>query len=113
MPLATYDGYAYFWVDFSNWQLGDALVDEADDLPLYTRNSPEVAQHETGADATVFSSNLAPNPFTSDVMVGEGNRRLYQVSLGRVADSTIAVYIDDVGANQVDSNERTWYDGIG
>lgn len=112
VPLATYDVYAYFWVDSSDWRLGASLADEAGDLPLYSRNSPEVIRYYDGADATVFSSSLGANPFTSDVMVAEGNRRLYQAPLGRVTDSTIAVYIDDV-PNQPDSNQRTWYDGIG
>ncbi|TWT38081.1 hypothetical protein KOR34_30490 [Posidoniimonas corsicana] len=113
VPAGTYDVFAYFWSDSSNtWRMGASLVDEAGDLPVYDPASPGVVQFYDGVDATVLSSSLASNPFTSDVMVGEGNRRLYEVPLGQVTGTEIAVYIDDE-PNQADQAQRTWYDGIG
>lgn len=113
VPQGTYDVYTYFWSDSSNnWRMGASLTDEAGDLPLYLPGDPGVVQFYSGADATVFSSSLAPNPFASDVMIAEGNRRLYQIPMGQVTGTSITVYIDD-SPNQASQDERTWYDGIG
>lgn len=115
LQLGWYNVYAYFWSDTSSWRLGASLSDEAGDLPLYQANpdTPGVVKFYDGADATVFSSSLSVNPFTSDdVMVAEGNRRLYQAFVGTIYSSAFTVNIDD-DPNQVDSNQRTWYDGVG
>jgi hypothetical protein len=114
LPAGMYNVYAYFWSDTSNWRLGAALADGPGNLPLYTFQplSPGVVQYYTGADATVLSSSLSPNPFTTGVMIGEGNRRLLQIPLGTVTGSGFTVYADD-DPMQADSNQRTWYDGVG
>lgn len=114
VPDGTYDVYAYFWSDSSNtWRMRASLADSVGDLPLYLPGDAGVTQFYSGSDATVFSSTLTPNPFTSDVMIAEGNRRLYQIALGQVTGTSVAVYIDDMGAGQTTQSERTWYDGIG
>lgn len=114
LGAGVYNVYAYFWSDTSNgWRIQASLTDNpGGDLPLYTPTTTGVVQYYTGADATVFSSTLAPNPFTSDVMIGEGNRRLYQASLGQVNGTSLTVFIDD-SSMQADQNERTWFDGVG
>jgi hypothetical protein len=109
----TYDVYAYFWSDTSlTWRLGASLSDSGGDLPLYMPGDAGVTQFYSGADATVFSSSLAQNPFTTDVMIAEGNRRLYQVSLGQVTGTGFSVYIEP-DRNHTLQSERTWYDGVG
>jgi hypothetical protein len=114
VPAGTYNVFAYFWSDNSNmWRLRAGLTDAAGDLPLYIPGDAGVTQFYTGADATVMSSTLAPNPFTSDVMIAEGNRRLYQIALGQSTGSSVTVFVDDMGATQTAFNERSWYDGIG
>ncbi len=84
------------------------------DLPLYIFQplTPGVVQHYTGADASVGSATLSPNPFTANVVVAEGNRRMLQIPLGQITGTSFSVFIDDSSA-QVDQNERTWYDGVG
>ena len=113
LASGTYNVYAYFWSDNSNmWRIRADLADTSPgDLPLYMPGGAGVTQFYTGADATVLSDTLAPNPFTTPVMIAEGNRRLYQASLGQVTGTSISVYIDDGPATVF--NERTWYDGIG
>jgi hypothetical protein len=114
VPAGTYNVYAYFWSDSSNsWRLRAGLTDPGTELPLYLPGDPGVTQFYTGADATVFSTTLLPNPFTSSVMIAEGNRRFFQIALGTVSGSSIGVYADDFGAAQTAFNERSWYDGIG
>lgn len=114
----TYYVYAYFWSDSSSWRMGASLTDSAGDLPLYqfNPNSGGTTQWYTGADpgSPVVSSSLSVNPFTTDVMVADSNRRLMQINLGQttVTGGSFTVYIDDDPA-QADSNGRTWYDGIG
>lgn len=112
VPAGTYNVFAYFWSDNSNaWRLRAGLTDGA--LPLYVPGDAGVTQFYTGSDATVLSSTLSPNPFTSNVMIAEGNRRLYQIALGQTTGSSITVFVDDMGADQVEFNQRSWYDGIG
>lgn len=113
LQLNSYQVYAYFWSDSSlTWRMGASLSDEAGDLPLYLPGMPGVTQFYSGADATVYSSSLPDNPFTTDVMIAEGNRRLYQVPLGVIYSSAFTVNIDDDPA-QADQSQRTWYDGVG
>jgi hypothetical protein len=111
----TYNVYAYFWSDSSNqWRMRASFTDQAGDIPLYIPGDAGVTQFYTGADATVLSSTLMPNPFVTPVMIAEGNRRLYQIALGQLSTATnLSVYIDDMGSTQTTFNERTWYDGIG
>jgi hypothetical protein len=114
VPAGTYNVFAYFWSDNSNmWRLRAGLTDAVGDLPLYIPGDAGVTQFFTGADATVLSSTLTPNPFTTGVMIAEGNRRLYQIALGQVTGAAISIYVDDYGTAQTAFNERSWYDGIG
>jgi hypothetical protein len=114
VPAGTYNVYAYFWSDNSNmWRLRADLTDAAGELNQYIPGDAGVTQFYTGGDATVMSSTLSPNPFTSDVMIAEGNRRLYQIALGQTTGANVTAYIDDMGATQTAFNERSWYDGIG
>ena len=115
LSLNTYNVYAFFWSDTSSWRMGAALnSDPAGPLTLNQANptTPGVVQYYTGGDATFLSSSLAVNPFATGVMVGEGNRRLYGISLGTVTGAGFTVVIDDSPA-QADQNQRTWYDGVG
>lgn len=114
LPAATYNVFAYFWSDTSSWRMGASLTDPAGALPLYqfNPNTAGLVQHYTGADGTVLSSSLGPNPFTTAVTIAEGNRRLLQIPLGTVTGTSFTAYIDDDPA-QPDQNARTWYDGVG
>lgn len=112
-PGQYYNVYVLFWTDVSSWRVAASLTDEPGPLPLYLRDSPGVTQFYTGDDATVYSDSLSPNPFTSRVMIAEGNRRLLMTpSLGSVSGPTITVYMEP-DRNQQDHNQRTWLDGIG
>lgn len=111
----TYDVYAFYWSDSSNWRMQASLTDNpGGDLPLYIFQplTPGVVQHYTGADASVGSATLANNPFATNVLVAEGNRRMLQIPLGQVTGTSFSVYVDD-SSIQADQNERTWYDGVG
>jgi hypothetical protein len=44
-------------------------------------------------------------------LTDSSNRRLWQIDLGQVSGTGFSVYIDDGPA--ANSNERTWYDGVG
>ncbi|MBX3426700.1 MAG: PEP-CTERM sorting domain-containing protein [Pirellulales bacterium] len=114
VPTNTYNVYAYFWSDTSAWRMGASLTDDQGELPLYQYNptTAGVVQYWTGSDGTQLSNVLAPNPFTTDVMIAEGNRRLFQIPLGQVSGSSISVFVDD-DAMMADGNQRTWFDGIG
>ncbi len=76
-------------------------------------NSGPLSTDTTGSDPAFenggyFSSSIPP------VMTVEGNRSLYQASLGTtLADSNgeVHVYIDDRA--QASAGFRTWYDGVG
>ena len=113
LPLNSYDVYVYFWTDSSlNWRIGASLNDTPGQLMLYQAGGADVTQFYSGADATVFSSTLSPNPFTADVMVAEGNRRLLQAHLGSVTGTGFSVFVEgDLSMTSFD--QRTWYDGIG
>jgi len=103
VPEGDYEVFVYFWADASQWRIQAALADAAGDLPLFPANDPNGAA--TKADANDFA---APVP-----MLTEGNRTLWQMSLGTTGVTrTINVYIDDA-ANHLTNNARTWYDGIG
>ena len=118
LEMNAYNVYAYFWSDSSlTWRMEASLTDNpGGDLPLYMPGSAGVTSFYTGTDATILSSNPAVNggvnPFTTEVMVAEGNRRLYQIDLGQVTGTGFNVFIDDFAA-MTGQAERTWYDGIG
>jgi hypothetical protein len=113
LPLDTYSAFVYFWSDTSlGWRIGASLADAAGQLPLFKPGDAGVTQFYTGADATVYSSSLAVNPFTSSVMIAEGNRRLYQAQLGTFNGTSLDVYIEGDRA-MTSYDQRTWYDGIG
>jgi hypothetical protein len=97
----TYNVYAYFWSDSSNWKLAADLTDNVGgDLPLYSKFS--------GASVTDSGASI----FTTAVLTSESGRTLWQASLGQVSGTSISVYLDDDPA-QADANGRTWLDGIG
>src|SRR5262245_10229131 len=76
-PAQYYNVYVFFWTDSSTtWRVGAALADYAGQLPLYQQSVTGVTRFWAGADSTVYSTNLSPNPFTAPVMISEGNRRL-------------------------------------
>jgi hypothetical protein len=107
VPEGDYEVYVYFWDTNSTWGLRASLTDDAGELPLYLPNragdpnNPAVA-----ADVNDFD---LPQP----VVTTSGGRIMWQVYLGTVkATKAIAVYVDDRGVTG-DSNQRTWYDGIG
>jgi hypothetical protein len=102
VPEDDYEVFVYFWADASQWRIRAALAD-AEELPLFLANDPNGAA--VLADVNDFD---APVP-----MLTEGNRTLWQVSLGTTGvTTTITVFIDDE-ANHITGNSRTWYDGIG
>ncbi|MEJ2648483.1 MAG: hypothetical protein P8016_08780 [Sedimentisphaerales bacterium] len=101
VPEGDYKVYVYFWSDGSPWCVQASLTDSEGDLPLYVAGQGDT----TTAAAENFSE---PVP-----MLTEGNRTLWQASLGSTGSTTtIDVYIDDF-ANHMTHNSRTWYDGIG
>lgn len=113
LSLGTYNVYVYFWSDNSPlWRIGTSLSDSVGQLSLSKPGDAGVNQFYTGADATVLSTALAVNPFTTGVMVAEGNRRLYQVSLGTVTGTGFSAYIEG-DRSMTAQNQRTWYDGVG
>jgi hypothetical protein len=139
-PGAAHNLYAYFWSDVSVWRI-QAATSEAG-LTLYTpdptgSNGANPPAGVTLLGPTTGGGNPVPDPysvtgpfvptaaganpgwsgditFTSNVQIANGNRRLYQAYLGAAnADGSgeISVYVDDGPA--ADSNQRTWYDGVG
>jgi hypothetical protein len=115
----TYDVYVYFWTDSARmWRIGASLSDSPGQLPLYmtdpvTGPSPGVVQYYDGPIfTTVMSSTLEPNPFTTDVMIADGNRYLLQAWLGAVTGTSFTVYIEG-DRNMQSLFQRTWYDGVG
>ncbi len=118
LAASTYNVYAYFWVDVSDWRLQADLVDNVGgNLPMFTRNTAGIVQYApTGGSTTILSTdpsvNGGVNPFTTAVMVGEGNRALFQAYLGQVSGTSFNVFLDD-DPNMVDGNQRTWIDGVG
>lgn len=120
LPLNTYNVYAYFWATADAWRLAASLTDDASPLPIYL-GGPTPGIGVTRVDggsgfstlgSAAFTSSLAQNPFTTAVMMGEGNRRLFQVYLGQVTGTSLDVYVDD-DATATGQAQRTWYDGIG
>ncbi len=103
VPEFDYNVYAYFWSDTSSWRIRASLTDSEDELPLFLANDPN-------GEATVADANNFAEPVP---LLTEGNRTLWQVSLGTTGTTTsIDVYIDD-DPNHQSHNRRTWYDGIG
>jgi hypothetical protein len=103
VPENIYEVFVYFWADASQWRIGASLTNAAGDLPLFLANDPNGV-----AKAPVAADFAAPVP-----MMAEGNRTLWQVSLGMTELTTaITVFIDDEPSH-LTNNARTWYDGIG
>jgi len=104
-----YDVFAYFWTDGSAWCIRASTTNSAGELPLFVANPLQGTPSPTQAVATDFDST---------VLVAEGNRTMWQASLGTVGfgvttgNVTIKAYIDDSAAHMT-HNQRTWYDGIG
>jgi len=137
-PGDTYKLFAYFWSDGNNWRLkasttatpplgDDASVSFSRNGTATSANAPEVPAGGRdagdnlgvtwtgtgtigGGDAVWTSDSY----FDSGVLVGEGNRTLFEAGLGTAtadANGEIAVYIDDVA--NTNARNRTWYDGVG
>ena len=96
----TYDVYAYFWVaNGQGFAFGAALTNNpSGSLPLYSVGDAGVE----AADADALSNAVS---------VSSADRTLYQVSLGTISGTSIAVYIDDEAYGGYSSS--CWYDGIG
>jgi len=102
-----YEVFAYLWSDTNNnWDLAVGLA--ADSLQTFQPGSSGVVSLGGLDDG----SGNAGSGFAEAVLVSEGNRTLYQVSVGEVTvddSGSIDVYIDDVP----NANGRSWYDGVG
>jgi hypothetical protein len=88
----TYEVFAYFWDDQSNsgWAIRAALT-------------------EAGLADNVYSIYNTPG---TQVGKDSAGRKMYQVSLGTVTGVTSqVVWINDLPTDN--SNNRTWYDGVG
>ena len=118
LSFGTYDVFVYFWVDVSDWRIQASLTDNpGGDLPLFTRNTVGIVQYApTGGSTTILSTdpsvNGGVNPFTTAVMVAEGNRAIFQANLGQITGTGFSVFVDDF-PTMADGNQRTWYDGVG
>jgi hypothetical protein len=109
----SYNVYVYFWTDNSpTWRIGASLTDSPGQLPLFQSGGAGVTQFYTGSDATVLSSTLTPNPFTTSVVIAEGNRRLLQGYVGTFTGTSVSVFIEG-DRSMTTFNQRTWYDGVG
>lgn len=131
-----YHVYAYFWgasTASANWR-GRAVVDVAAPTPQiqgYNTRQPAVSSLlpmtplAVGASVGVGQTSLGlsfnatgfetSGHFATPTMIMEGNRWLYEVSLGHHAanaNGEIFVWVDDLEGN-VNSDSRTWYDGVG
>jgi hypothetical protein len=105
VPMGCYEVFVYQWADAAQWRIGASLENSADNvLPLYLCN-------DVNDLATVYANALDFGDVVP--MLAEGNRFLWQVSLGNIGPTdVIDVYIDDE-PNHLTGNSRTWYDGIG
>jgi fibronectin type 3 domain-containing protein len=117
VPSGTYEIYAYMWADTTanGWRMEASLTDSNDaegQLPQYVVDNPGTFKFvpDLSITATLYSTNLVFNPFTTVVMVSQSNRRLIQIDLGQltVTNGSFQVWIDDVPGGQ-----RAWYDGVG
>lgn len=126
-----YTIYAYFWSDSSGWRAQAGL--SLDTLTLYIHqaglqegliqlgsNGPEGEHDHPDLSSPEYLTEIngVPiynTPSDQGLMVGEGNRRLLQATLGTLnitEPTTVYVYLGP-DPNQQDSNERTWLDGVG
>ncbi|MCS7338817.1 MAG: PEP-CTERM sorting domain-containing protein [Verrucomicrobiae bacterium] len=124
-PGQYYNVYVFFWSDPSSWRVRASLTG-LDQMTLFTYNPAAPTDQvirfwptptwnppaHSGDQGTHYSTELNPNPFTTSVMISQGNRVLLGGLLGQTTSSTITVYMAP-DPNQADSNQRTWIDGIG
>jgi len=132
-PGKEYTVFAYFWsATNANWRLKASLTEtpplaSAKDTLFgrsgtgTTTNAPAVPEGADGTDnlGVTYTDDgtgtwTSTSYFSTGVMVGEGNRRFYQATLGTAtadANGEIKVYIDDL--ENTNSANRTWYDGVG
>ncbi len=107
LAAGTYQLFGYFWSDTNgNWDMRFGL--EADSLRSYRPTTQGVRSLGSLAD----TDGLADTGFTSPVLVHEGNRTLYQVTIGErtISDGeAIDVFVDDAP----NSAGRSWFDGVG
>jgi hypothetical protein len=109
---SVYDVYVYFWGAGNDAPAGNQRWDIQAGLTTTTltffdtQNATNLGHTTTGVNPTTYFTN------SPDVLVVEGDRRLYQAYLGTAtADGSgnIHVFIDDAPGNA----NRTWYDGVG
>jgi hypothetical protein len=106
VPENIYEAFAYFWDSGGTWLLGASLEDSEGALPLFL---PKDKDPNSLAGKAVEADFAAPAP----IVTSSPNRVMWQVPLGMTGmTTTISVYADDE-AGHLDSNRRTWYDGIG
>lgn len=137
-PGETYSIYSYFWsTTTDNWRLKSSLSQTpplANDTTVsFSRtgtatsaDAPAVATGIDGADnlgvtytgtGSVGGGNAnwtSDSYFTTNILIGEGNRTLYQADLGSaIADGSgnVVIYIDDL--ENTGTANRTWFDGAG
>jgi hypothetical protein len=117
LDFNTYDVFVYFWSSndgggTGSWSLRATLDGGEGPWPLFP---PTTGFYDPAGNlgSPVFSTSLAENPFTTSVMIAEGNRRLYQGYLGQVTGTGYSIYIDDLPKTSTDGSGRTWYDGVG
>lgn len=107
LAAGNYQVFAYFWSDTNNnWDLRLGLDPNA----MANYNPATSAVRSLGSLAD--SNGFATTGFATPVLVSEGNRTLFEVSLGErtIEDGgAIKVYVDDIP----NAGGRSWYDGIG
>lgn len=132
-PGEKYLIQGYFWsASGDNWRFKGSLTETpplaSDPTVSFSRigsgtstNAPALAQGVDGSDnlGVTYTDDgsgtwTSTSYFTAGIMIGEGNRKLYQASLGKAtADGSgnILVYIDDL--ENTGSSNRSWFDGVG
>ena len=109
----SYEVFVYFWGSAATGNGQWDIQAGATVGSMSTYNNLNATSLGDGyvSDGTVYNT-ISFNNASPGVMVEEGNRDLFQASLGvLVADGSgfIQVFIDDNPGN----DDRTWYDGVG
>lgn len=110
----TYDVYVYYWSDTSDWRIQAGLASDSLTEFGFQTQTAGTTVYRAQDNTTAYSDSLGVNPFTTAVMLTEGNRTLVQAYLGQVTGTEISVFLDDSpDAATTGSDARTWYDGVG
>lgn len=120
LEFGTYDVFVYFWSSndgggTGSWRIRASLDGGEGPWPLFMpADSTGFYDPAANLASPVLSDALEENPFTTSVVIAEGNRRLYQAYLGSVTGTGYSVYIDDLPKTSTGGGvDRTWYDGVG